>query len=199
MQLNHTACVNLHVCFLCCLYNSYEPYPKCLKCTEELLLTPMDRDLKFWVKNNHILGCIKRSMASGSREMILPLCSALVRPGLESCVQLWSRNMRRARTCWSGSRGGPQRWSDCWSTSPVKTGWESWGCSTPANAIGLRLEVLSEKQICTVRLGIISITLSLLSTNALWASVATMLEIIQWDLTPSLMADACSCSRWATC
>jgi len=44
-------------------------------------------------KANCIPGCLKSSAASRSREGILPLCSALVRAHLESCV-LWSPQHR---------------------------------------------------------------------------------------------------------
>jgi len=37
-----------------------------------------------------ILGCIKRSVVSRSRDEVLPLYSALVRHHLESCIHLWS-------------------------------------------------------------------------------------------------------------
>ena len=46
-------------------------------------------------KANCILGCIKGSLAGRVREVILPLCSVLVRPHLEYRIQMWNHQYKR--------------------------------------------------------------------------------------------------------
>ena len=66
------------------------------------------------------LGCIKSSVTSRLREVILPLYSALVWPHLEYCVQIWSPQFRRETDLLEHIRGGPQKWSTKWSISPMR-------------------------------------------------------------------------------
>ena len=61
---------------------------------EEKLDTSQQYALVAW-KINNILGHLKIGVNSRVREMIVPLYSALMRPHLEYCVQVWGPQKKK--------------------------------------------------------------------------------------------------------
>ena len=71
-------------------------------------------------KANCVLDCIRKGVARREREVMVFLCSAVVKTLLDCCVRAWGPSYRKNAELFNGSRGGPQRLSKEKSTSLMK-------------------------------------------------------------------------------
>ncbi|GAB0179744.1 mitochondrial enolase superfamily member 1 [Grus japonensis] len=97
-QFNERTCKVLHL-------GRNNPMHQYMLGTNQLISSSAEKDLRVLADNklimnhqcnltvkktNNVLGCINKNIASRSREVILPLYSALVRPHVEYLVVFWA-------------------------------------------------------------------------------------------------------------
>jgi len=80
---------------------------------------------------NRVLGCIKRSKTwpAGQERWLCPSTLLWWDLTWSTAFSSGALSTRRTWNCWSGSKGGLQKRSEGWSTSAMRTGWESCACS----------------------------------------------------------------------
>ena len=73
-------------------------------------------------KANGNLGCVRKSVASRSREVLLPLYTALLRPHLEYSVQFWASHFKKDEELLERVQQRATRMMRDWSISPTRRG-----------------------------------------------------------------------------
>ena len=69
-----------------------------------------------------VLGGMERSVASRAREVLLPLCSAPVRPHLGGCGQVWAPQFKKGRELLEQGQRRAAKVIRGWSISLVRKG-----------------------------------------------------------------------------